>query len=797
MYVTYTDEAGNEQKQYFPVFVADDANNLTKIQVGGTTYNIPKACSCSITKNADGSYTVKAGDTQETITVPTVPAWTNTYEVTYNNTTGQFEISTTDGKKVAVPKGTAEVSVDATTGVATVTSSDGATTIKLQKTQPVVYTDGAGNVAIQNYDLDGNPVGAAYALPTAGQFATLTSTVNTINTNLTNVQNNIGTWDATAQGKTLSEAVEGISSDLNSLETKVSSMFEAVLKAIAASITNIQVEEVMSNALGSYNGMFTNLKSTKLVGYFGTTDEIVFPKHDPQFYKPAGDPAMTENIGDIQLTVNPIGTNFSGVSVSLVNSLGQESSIKLSNLESSDKLLTTGLTRADGSTGLYKTTATVEAGKITTDNRLHIAVDKSVVKNAVKDFYNDLKNRKLQGGTINELANAIHNVVTGIQTERLAVKTEYTTTVKDPVTNKDVTTTKSIVSPYDLSGVAVQPLGFESLPEQYRDSLRFFNRAKTLLKKLNTRIAKKIIKTVNQKADLANISKQINDLQIKIKKVKAIPESMKIIKQKVDIDTTITIKVPVDYTTNISIDTVLALNVPVEVEFEAVVPDQFEFNEDTKQVTVIHKSDLKKTVNVKQDINFVYSRDVQFKNTFESDVHFWIEKEFSMDISDIVDNVNNALDVVTSVNGLCESANKIFKNVYEMEGKLLAGNYLNRIFKYIDKASAYSAKGIYKLFQPVLLVNSESGFGFAGIRGVPATVSGKVEVIPTTYSNGLVAPVYKKYISVNGANGKVLDEGQVTLDITSDLKTGINTVEYYAVDYFGNEIGTEYVIIKK
>ena len=101
------------------------------------------------------------------------------------------------------------------------------------------------------------------------------------------------------------------------------------------------------------------------------------------------------------------------------------------------------------------------------------------------------------------------------------------------------------------------------------------------------------------------------------------------------------------------------------------------------------------------------------------------------------------------------------------------------------------------MFQPVLLINSDKGFGFAGIRGVPATVTGTVEVIPTTYSNGLVAPVYKKYISVNGANGKVLDEGQVTLDITSDLQEGYNTVEYYAIDFYGNEIGEEYVVIKE
>jgi hypothetical protein len=237
--------------------------------------------------------------------------------------------------------------------------------------------------------------------------------------------------------------------------------------------------------------------------------------------------------------------------------------------------------------------------------------------------------------------------------------------------------------------------------------------------------------------------------------------------------------------------------VPVEVEFDAVVPKNFSFDESTHKVTVTEWGDLDKTVNVVTNINFVYSRDVRFQKELETDVRFWIQKEFSFDMSDMVDNVNNALDVVTSVDGLCNSVQKIIDNIYKYEGKLLAGNYLNRIYKLIDKASAYSAQGIYKLFQPVLLVNSDKGFGFAGIRGVPATVTGTVEVIPTTYSNGLVAPVYKKYISVNGANGKVLDEGQVALDITSDLKDGVNTVEYYAVDYYGNEIGLEYVVIKK
>lgn len=806
VYVNYKD-GDTEKTIYIPQF-SDNGDGTVTIKVGGTTYVLPtgsgSGCTCnwSLT-NTGGVWTVSDGT--NSVQIPVVPAWVNSTTVTYNTTTGQFEM-TSGGNKISVPNGYADVSVDATTGVATVSSSSGTTTIKLQETQPVVYTDATtGNVVVQNYDLDGNPVGTAYALPTAGQFSTLSSNVGTIKNQLTSVENNMGDWDATAQGKTLSKAVSDIDSQLSTLKSEVNSLFEKMFQALASMITNIQVEEVNSNAIGTYNGVLTNLKTTKLIGYFGVTDEIIFPKHDPVFYKPAGDPAMLDTLGTLNLTVNPIGTDFTGVAVSLVNSLGEESKIKLTNLESSDKKLVTGITRAAG-TGLYETKATVAASDIT-NPRLAMAIDLNAVKNAVKDTYHNLQDvynkRSLgafKGETINEIANAIYTTVQGISTERLAVKTTYSYQTTD-LNGNNITSTKSVVSPYDISGVMVKPLGFESLPEQYRDSLRVVKRAKGLLKRANTRIAKKIISTIEEYTNLSTLEQQIADLQIKIKKVKPVPDSMKIIKTVVDIDTTVVVKVPIDKNVPIHIEKGIALDIPVEVTFNYELPENFQIVDDPEnpgQKKIVYDKNPKQGTaqgTITKTIDFVYDGNVKIDETIETPINFWIKKEFAINISDMVDNVNNALDVVSSVNGLCESANSIINNIYKVEDKLLAGNYLNRIYKYIDKASAYSAKGLYKLFQPVLLVNSNSGFGFAGIRGVPATVSGTVEVIPTTYSNGIVAPVYKKYISVNGANGQLVDG--VKLDITQYLNSGVNTVEYYAVDYYGNEIGEEYIIIKK
>ncbi len=792
IYITYNDN-GTDKPIYLPEFKKND-DGTTTITVGGTTYTIPKACECSITNNGDGSYTITAGGKTETLTIPVVPAWVNTVAVTYNGTNFEIASSADPTKKITIPNGYAELSIDSNTGVATVTASNGTTNIKLQKTQPVVEAVGTDSVLVTNYNLNGDKIDSYY-MPSAGAFDNLTKTVNGIKTDVDKLKAQVGNWDEKKNG-TITDSIAGIDNRITVLQDSISSMFKSIMQAIAESITNIQVEEVMSNAIGSFNGVLTNLKTTKLVGYYGTTDEIIFPKHDPQFYKPAGDPAMTETLGDIQLTVNPIGTDFSGVAVSLVNSLGEESSIKLSNLEASDKLLKTGITRAAG-TGLYTTKATVSANDATNDARLHIAIDKSAVKDAVKAAWNDLKkaysNRSLseiQGGTLNKVANAIYNVVTGIQTERLAVKTEWTQKATDPVSGKEVETKKSIVSPYDLSGVAVKPLGFESLPEQYRDSIRVFNKAKTFVKKINDKIAGRIKYTINKRFGMDKIESQIGDLQVKLDKIKPIDPSL---------TTDITMHLYIKTNQDLKFDQDMTVGYEILVPTSLYETSGWEADIEA-QGARINKEKSKKMasdptftmVYIEQDVTFHVEKTIPIE--IDQDV---TAKNVTLDVSDLVEPVNNAVDAIKSINALCESVNDIIDQIRNLEAKLQKGEYLNRVYKLIDKASAYTAKGIYKMFQPVLLVNSDSGFGFAGIRGVPAEVSGKVEVIPTTYSNGLVAPVYKKYISVNGANGKVLDDGQVTLDITSDLKDGVNTVEYYAVDYYGNEIGLEYVVIKK
>lgn len=150
------------------VDVADVTSVIDIMKTGGGVTEVGSDCTCKWTLTNDGTGTWTISDGTQSVVIPLVPGWVNNTSVYYNLVYGQFEI--TNGiDKVSIPNGYADVSIDATNGVATVSSSDGMNSIKLQNTQPVVYKDIEGNVAIQNYDLNGTPVGESMTFSGGGK----------------------------------------------------------------------------------------------------------------------------------------------------------------------------------------------------------------------------------------------------------------------------------------------------------------------------------------------------------------------------------------------------------------------------------------------------------------------------------------------------------------------------------------------------------------------------------------------------------------------------------------------------
>jgi hypothetical protein len=111
----------------------------------------------------------------------------------------------------------------------------------------------------------------------------------------------------------------------------------------------------------------------------------------------------------------------------------------------------------------------------------------------------------------------------------------------------------------------------------------------------------------------------------------------------------------------------------------------------------------------------------------------------------------------------------------------LLESYINRII------SSISANGLYKLLEPMVLVENENGGVNRLISGVTLK-AGKVTLLPTTITNELLAPAFKKYIAVNG-EGEVLTNGDDNFkkyEIT--LVQGKNVITYAALDFYGNQV---------
>jgi uncharacterized coiled-coil protein SlyX len=158
------------------------------------------------------------------------------------------------------------------------------------------------------------------------------------------------------------------------------------------------------------------------------------------------------------------------------------------------------------------------------------------------------------------------------------------------------------------------------------------------------------------------------------------------------------------------------------------------------------------------------------------------------DLQKIADDLNANLDMlngaISDIQNILNKVNNAGANALTLEKKVTnyLENYINRII------SSISANGLYKLLEPMVLVENENGGVNRLVSGVTLK-AGKVTLLPTTVTNELLAPAFKKYIAVNGEGGKVLTNGDDNFkkyEIT--LVQGKNVITYAALDFYGNQV---------
>ena len=150
------------------------------------------------------------------------------------------------------------------------------------------------------------------------------------------------------------------------------------------------------------------------------------------------------------------------------------------------------------------------------------------------------------------------------------------------------------------------------------------------------------------------------------------------------------------------------------------------------------------------------------------------------------------------IQNLINDVKSYAKRAYKFEDRVtdVLQRYLNRVI------NSVADNGLYKVLQPVMLYQGANGINrFA--TGATVAANSEIDLIPTTVTNELLAPVYKKFVAVVDKDGKSTSEIKTKGDEDFQKFTvkfgeaGSYTVVYAALDFYGNQIVKRYNVTVK
>lgn len=781
--ITITDTAGNEWE-------------FDKSSTGGA------GCNCKVTINSDKTVTITDGTTTATI-----PTGTYTFDASQDNEKVYLDLN---GKKVEFRKVTSDVWYE--------TDKDGNEVICIQK----YNADGTKNGEVKKItvkeptqvDLTQIKADIKTALDELyGEGGTSTSpkagsVADRLN-KLEDVTSTIYGDGGTAENPTATSIfgrLNAIDLQLDEILSRLGNLEDARAKQV----TGIIVQQVHNPAFGSYNSIMTNVQTNMLVAYYGQAKNIVtFPSNDDEDIEKTiirnGNLIMkgTGNAGYIYVTINPNTVDFTGMDncLTLVNSQDDECAVKLGAVRKTDDILSLGYTRA-ANNGFYVVPATIDPAGLA-DPNVHINVDKGAIKTALKEL---VSIRDKQGAKIalKDLANVAVNVAGALNMEAEGVKCSWT----------DAYGEHSVYSNYNIAALAASPLGFNTVDGVFESNGAYwkaYGNTKTLVTKAAKKLGKELSDQINKQFMLDKLHGDIADIQAKFNHI----DEIKPLDGKIIMDANVTVgpftDIPVgpftqDVTVTVPSQNVSTGDMSVKTTVMIDVPESYDpatgtftTRQEPREVTAVIPSTMitvpgqKVTVPVTIPVQYV-TIPAQTVNV-KMDITDQVNNIFNSMIGDVNQGFKDVNDLIDALNEALVDVNLMLDNINKLQNKLESGSYLAGIYKYMDKIANGVAKYTPELFKPILLVNSDNGVGICGFQGAPSVVSGSVVVAPTTWTAELLTPVFKKYIRVNGGKGQYVDG--YTLDITSQLKPGVNTVEYRALDYQGVEWSDTYQIIVK
>ena len=244
-------------------------------------------------------------------------------------------------------------------------------------------------------------------------------------------------------------------------------------------LDNIAINATENPVTGYWNAAFLGSQLNLASSFYGVA--VQSPRGWGDF-EPGDVLGKGGNAGYLYVSLNPTELDPSLVKVELVNSQGEPAKgFELGDIESTDKVLTFGYTRAASKNGFYQ--IPVIASDPQNDD---IALDKGALKEAAQNILAELKDPKGTNLDLTKVAAALYKNNLNNKLQAYTVKASYY--LFNPETG-ELELKHAVAPTYNVAAFAVKPLSFNfGKDNQYLDKLSGWSMENLLVPSLSERL---------------------------------------------------------------------------------------------------------------------------------------------------------------------------------------------------------------------------------------------------------------------------------------------------------------------
>lgn len=554
---------------------------------------------------------------------------------------------------------------------------------------------------------------------------------------------------------------------INDINNKLNTMFNTMLNML----TGIELQATESPITGYENFSFLGAEAHILGTYYGTIAKPI-KLGDVSIADEANqvliDKTSGENAGVIYATLNPSNVDFTGCTLKVVNSQGEEAPFTATVVKS-NRVLKYGVSRA-GNSNLYAikinlSEKNLEAAKTWTSS--DAAALKDVAKNVLDKLRQPGTTRLNIGDAATTIARTFNNRLTAYA---LQAEQKYT-----DANGKEQT--RTITSKMSLAATAIKPVSYNFLKDNETLKNLDLPSFPTIQSKLN-----------------------FNDYKFNWTPIEGLGtvKTSVTLKDMPDLDN---IKVTID-------GVVQAPKVNVEKATISFGKTELQgtVTEDGKHV-IVDLSELEKntTADVKVSIGDIKINPNDVKVTLDTSAtkDMTYDVEIPMDeFNKIIDNINSQVgNMIGNVNGIVDKVQNY--------AEIIDGRYITGINNFIQKFENLLRKS-NSLLQPAMfyvtnggswgqLARESEGASYLKLQGGKASTV----LVASSYTGEIFAPAFKKYVHVTsvptgahvtGTNlNKVIDGNLHKIGFEAD-KEGTYEITYEAVDYSGVKVAKKFYV---